>query len=186
MFNFAVSSLINFKSKNDFILSFFALWSDGKDQNATVYINYRIRSFLLAGRPRLCRNRGRHITELPPSFQCEKCLFGYHKTSPQRFLSQNACRRVLYYRVLVYLALLNGAVCQLLVLFRTFWCSIFAPLLLWLPFERWIIWGSDFKPRFAVPALVRKEELCTCCQQEEEHGLIGKTRIIIRVHDSIR
>ena len=118
------------------------------------YQSFRIRSFPYAGRPWLCRKRGRHITKSPPSFQYEKCLFGYHTTFSPSFLSGNACHHVLYYRILVHLAPLNSAVRQLLVSFRSFWCSIFVFVLLVLPLERskWCE-GSDFKPRFAVPAL---------------------------------
>ena len=142
------------------------------------YQTFRNRSFPYAGTPWLCRKRGRHITESPPSFQYENCLLGYHKTFSPSFLSGNACHHVLYYRVLIHLALLNSALHQLLVTFRSFWCSIFVFVLLLLLLERskWCE-GSDFKPRFAVPALCTWQELFTCVfNEEEEHGLAGTTR----------
>ena len=103
--------------------------------------------------PWLCRKWGRHITESPPSFQYENFLFGHHKTFPPSLLSRNACHHVLYYRFLVHLALLNSTVRQILVPFRTFWCSIFVFVLFVLAF-RAIEWceGSDINPRFAVPS----------------------------------
>ena len=133
------------------------------------YRSFRIRSYLYAGRPWLCRKRGRNITKSPPSFQYEKCLFGYHTTFSPSFLSGNACHHVLYYRILVHLAFLNSAVRQLLVLFRTFWCSIFVfVLLLLLLDDRNDVKEADFKPRFAVPALCRqRKNLCTCVGKEE-------------------
>ena len=89
------------------------------------YQSFCIRSFPYARRPWLCRKRGRHITKSPPSFQYEKCLFGYHTTFSPRFLSGNACHHILYYRILVHLDSLNSAVRQLLVSLRSFRCSIF-------------------------------------------------------------
>ena len=131
------------------------------------YQTFRIRSFPYAGRPWLCRKRGRHITKSSPSFQCENCLFGYHKTFSPSLLTRNACHHVLQYRIGVHLGSLNSAVRQVLVPFRTFWCSIFVFVLLYLLFERskWCE-GSDFKPRFAVPALCRRRKnLCMCLQR---------------------
>ena len=127
------------------------------------YQTFRIRSFSYAGRPWLCRKRGRHITKSSPSFQCENCLFGYHKTFFPSLLTRNACHHVLLYRMGVHLALLNSAVRQLLVSFRPFWCSIFVfVLLLLLLDDQNDVKEADFKPRFAVPALCRRRKnLCT-------------------------
>ena len=94
------------------------------------YQSFRIRSFPYARRPWLWRKRGRHITESPPSFQYEHFLFGHHKTFLSSLLGQNAYQQVLYYRIIVHLVFLNSAVRQVLVPFRTFWCSILVLCLL--------------------------------------------------------
>ena len=89
------------------------------------YQTFRIRSFPYAGRPRLCRKRGRNITESPPFFQYENFLFGHHKTFSLSLWCGNAYHHVLYCWILVHLAFLNSAVRQLLASFRTFWCFIY-------------------------------------------------------------
>ena len=137
------------------------------------YQTFRIRSFPYAGRPRLCRKRGRNITESPPFFQYENFLFGHHKTFSLSLLSQNACHHVLKYRIGVHLPFFNSAVRQLLASLWTFWCFSFVfVLLLLLLDDRNDVKEADFKPRFAVPALCRRRKnFVRVFNKEEEHGL---------------
>jgi len=78
-------------------------------------------------------------------------FLGIIKLSPEAFWAKITYHHVPYYRIFVHLAFLNSAVRQLLVLFRTFWCSIFVfVLLLLLLDDRNDVKEADFKPRFVV------------------------------------
>ena len=153
------------------------------------YWSFRIWSYMYAGRPWfwLYRKRGRHITKSPPSFQYEKCLFGYHTTFSPNFLSGNACHHVLYYRILVHLAPLNSAVRQLLVSFRSFWCSIFVFVLLLLLLERSkCVKEAISSPDLPCQHLYIRKNFVRVVSKKKSMDWSERRGMIIRVHDSIR
>ena len=89
MFEIAVSSLHNFKSKNDFILSVFVLWSEGKDQNTIVDTNPFVSNHYRTREGLDCAVNGVGILQNHHNLSNMKTAFlGIIKLAPQAFLAK--------------------------------------------------------------------------------------------------